>query len=62
MFLEFDDILYIQETFLEQDLDKHYTFSDDFLGVGESTTHLSMGMVHGRIPGWLFFGIKNIIY
>lgn len=46
------DIVCIQETFLsKQDLDKLNSVNDDFYGVGESTTDLSLGIVCGRIPG-----------
>lgn len=46
------DILCIQETFLpKQDLGRLNSLNDDFHGVGESTTDLSMGIVRGRISG-----------
>lgn len=46
------DILCIQETFLpKQDLDKLNSVNADFHGAGESTTDLSLGIVHGRISG-----------
>lgn len=46
------DILCLQETLLsKQDLDKLNSVHEDFYGVGESTTDLSMGLIRGRIPG-----------
>ena len=46
------EILCIQETMLpKQELDKLNSVHNDFYGVGESTTDLSMGILRGRIPG-----------
>ncbi len=50
--LENADIVCVQETCLsEQDLDKLNIVINDFYGVGESTTDLSMGILRGTIPG-----------
>jgi len=50
--LENTDILCIQETFLsKQDLGKLNSVHEDFHGVGESTTDLSMRILRDRIPG-----------
>lgn len=50
--LEDSDILCLQETFLpKQELDKLNSVNSNFQGAGESTTDLSLGLVHGRISG-----------
>ncbi|KAM3619481.1 uncharacterized protein V6R79_009005 [Siganus canaliculatus] len=50
--LEHCDILCLQETFLaKQDLEGLNSISDNFHGVGESTTDLSLGLKRGRSPG-----------
>lgn len=49
---ENSDILCIQENFLpKQDLERLNSVNKDFHGVGESTTDLCLGIVHGRISG-----------
>lgn len=62
--LENVDIVCIQDTFLsKEDLDKLNTVNDDFYGVGESTTDLSMGTARGRIPGGVaILWHKNMIH
>ena len=46
------DILCLQETFLsKQDLGGLNCVNYFFHGAGESSTHLSQGIVRGRIPG-----------
>lgn len=50
--LEHCDILCLQETFLaKQDLEGLNSISASFLGAGESTTDLSLGIKRGRISG-----------
>ncbi len=51
--LENADIVCVQEALFlsKQDLDKLNSVNDYFYAVVESTTDLSMGTVHGRIPG-----------
>lgn len=49
--LEETDILRLQETFFAKDLDKLNSVNSNFQGAGESTTDLSLELVHGRIAG-----------
>jgi len=71
------DIQCVQETFFfftKQDLEEINSLLENFHGAGESTTDLSNGIVHGRIPGgddkssinlvspWLSLGAISLVF